>query len=191
MMSAESVDDQEFTHIRYKPRAKEEAWIREFLHQASFGMVGTAWGSQPFVTPTLFVYDEAAHVIYFHSAIKGRLRLNIETNPQVCFTLAEMGRLLPAKTAKEFDVEYSSVMVFGEVCVVEDPAQARKGLEMLMQRYAPHLQPGKDYRAITEDELKITTVYRLDIKYWSGKQKLEEGDPSPSGAYAFGRGSGG
>jgi nitroimidazol reductase NimA-like FMN-containing flavoprotein (pyridoxamine 5'-phosphate oxidase superfamily) len=68
------------------------------------------------------------------------MHLNIENNPQICLTLAEMDRLLPAKTAKEFDVEYSSVMAFGEAYVVEDPAEAQRGLDLIMQRYAPHLQ---------------------------------------------------
>jgi nitroimidazol reductase NimA-like FMN-containing flavoprotein (pyridoxamine 5'-phosphate oxidase superfamily) len=188
-MSTQNTEDQELTNIRYKPRARDDAWIRAFMQRASFGMLGTAWGSQPFVTPTLFVYDETAHAIYFHSAIKGRMRLNIDDNPQVCFTLAEMGRLLPAKSAKEFDMEYSSVMIFGEACVVEDPGEALRALDLLMQRYAPHLQPGRDYRAITGDELKITTVYRLDIKAWSGKENQAPQDHP--GAFIFGQGSGG
>jgi uncharacterized protein len=188
-MNAKSTGDQQLTNIRYKSRARHDAWIREFLQQASFGMVGTASGSQPFVTPTLFVYDESAHVIYFHSANKGRMLVNIEANPQVCFTLAEMGRLLPARTAKQFDVEYASVMVFGEAYVVKDADEARRGLDMLLQRYAPHLQSGEDYRAITEDELELTAVYRLDIKAWSGKQNLAEGDPPE--AFIFKQESGG
>jgi nitroimidazol reductase NimA-like FMN-containing flavoprotein (pyridoxamine 5'-phosphate oxidase superfamily) len=187
-MSADRTDEQELTHIRYKPRAMDETWISQFIQRASFGMLGTTWDSQPFVTPTLFVYDQPAHAIYFHSALKGRMRTNIEANPHVCFTLAEMGRLLPARTAKEFDVEYSSVMVFGEAYVVEDPIEARQALDLLMQRYAPHLQPGQDYRATTEDELKVTTVYRLEIKAWSGKQNLKE--DNPPGAFVFGQGSG-
>lgn len=187
-MSTDRIDDQELTRIRYKPREKNEAWIRQFMQQAPFGMLGTTSGSQPFVTPMLFVYDEAKHALYFHSAVKSRVRANIEANPHVCFTLAEMGRLLPAQTAKEFDVEYSSVMVFGEVFVVENPSEALRGLDLLMRRYAPHLQSGQDYTAITEDELRVTTVYRMDIKTWSGKQNLIENNPP--GAYVFRQGKG-
>lgn len=188
-MNVESIEDQELTQIRYKPRAKDDAWIREFIRRASFGMLGTVSGSQPFVTPTLFAYDEAAHAIYFHSALTGRMLANIEANSQVCFTLAEMGRLLPAATAKQFDVEYSSVMVFGEACVVKDPAEAQRGLDLIMRRYAPHLQPGRDYRAINTEELSVTAVYRLDIKAWSGKEN--SGAMDHPGAYVFGRGAGG
>jgi hypothetical protein len=188
-MNGMSVEDQELTQIRYKPRAKDDAWIRGFIQRASFGMLGTVSGTQPFVTPTLFAYDEAAHAIYFHSALIGRLRDNIEANPQVCFTLAEMGRLLPAAAAKKFDVEYSSVMIFGEAYLIADPAEAQRGLDLIMRRYAPHLQPGRDYHAINDEELKVTAVYRLDIKAWSGKENI--GALDHPGAYVFGQRAGG
>jgi nitroimidazol reductase NimA-like FMN-containing flavoprotein (pyridoxamine 5'-phosphate oxidase superfamily) len=136
----------------------------------------------------LFVYDQEANAIYFHSAAKGRLLANIKANPKVCFTAGEMGRLLPAETAKEFDVEYGSVMVFGEAYWVEDPFEAQSGLELLLARYAPHLETGQDYRAITQDELEVTAVYRMDIQAWSGKENRETADFP--GAFAFGESPG-
>ena len=82
-----------------------------------------------------------------------------------------MGRLLPAPEALEFSVEYAGVVTFGAGRVVEDQDEARTALQMLLDKYAPHLRPGVDYRATTDDELKRTAVYRIDIEAWSGKQK--------------------
>ena len=76
-----------------------------------------------------------------------------------------------APEALEFSVEYAGVVVFGKGRVVEDQDEARTALQMLLDRYAPHLRPGVDYRATTDDELKRTAVYRIDIEAWSGKQK--------------------
>ncbi len=42
---------------------------------------------------------------------------------------------------------------------------------MLLDKYAPHLTPGVDYRPTTDGELKRTAVYRIDVETWSGKQK--------------------
>ena len=42
---------------------------------------------------------------------------------------------------------------------------------MLLDKYAPHLKPWVDYRPTTDDELKRTAVYRIDVEAWSGKQK--------------------
>jgi hypothetical protein len=47
---------------------------------------------------------------------------------------------------------------------------------MLLDKYAPHLEAGRDYRPTTDDELKRTAVYRVDIESWSGKQKEVEAD---------------
>jgi hypothetical protein len=119
----------------------------------------------------LFAYDEAAHAIYLHGALEGRMRTNLQANPRVCFCVAEMGRLLPAGTAMEFGVEYASAVVFGKAFVVSDETEARRGLQMLLDRYFPDLEAGVDYREIIPEELAITAVYRIDIEAWSGKEE--------------------
>jgi nitroimidazol reductase NimA-like FMN-containing flavoprotein (pyridoxamine 5'-phosphate oxidase superfamily) len=82
-----------------------------------------------------------------------------------------MGRLLPADTALNFSVEYQSVVAFGSADLIEDPVEAERALQLILDKYFPHLQPGKDYRPITEGELSITAVYRMEVEEWSGKRK--------------------
>ncbi len=160
------------THIRRQDRAvDDEAWIMAFLQAAPVGVLATVNDGQPFINSNLFVYDAAAHAIYLHTARTGRTRANIEADDRVCFHVFEMGRLLPADTALEFSVEYGGVTVFGRGRVVDDPAEASHGLQLLLDKYFPHLRPGVDYRPITDDELARTTVYRIDIAAWSGKRK--------------------
>jgi len=159
----------------YQPRradraVTDESWLKAMLHKAPYGALGTEWQGQPFVKPTLFAYDEAANAIYFHGAAEGRTRLNIEANPRTCLCICELGRLLPADTAMEFGIEYASLMVFGETRLVSEPEEARHGLQLLLDKYFPHLKPGADYRPIVPEELNITLVYRLDVDQWSGKQ---------------------
>ena len=149
----------------------DDAWIKALLQRADFGALATVHDGQPFINTNLFVYDEAANVLYLHTARTGRTRTNIETNERVCFSVSEMGRLLPADTALEFSVEYAGVTVFGRAHVVQDPAEARRGLQLLLDKYFAHLKPGEDYRAITDEELARTAVYRVDIDAWSGKRK--------------------
>lgn len=156
---------------------EDEGWIRSFLHRAPVGVLATAQAGQPFINSNLFVYDEAAQAIYVHTASKGRTRFNVEAATAesgaaaVCFHVFEMGRLLPADTALEFSVEYGGVTVFGRGLVVEDDEEARHGLQLLLDKYFPHLRPGRDYRAIVDEELARTTVYRIDVEAWSGKRK--------------------
>ena len=92
---------------------------------------------------------------------------------RVCFCVAEMGRLLPADTAMEFGVEYASVVVFGTVTVCSDEGEVRYGLQLVLDRYFPHMKSGQDYREIIPEELNITAVYRIDIQAMSGKETYE------------------
>ncbi|MBS1251731.1 MAG: hypothetical protein MAG451_00764 [Anaerolineales bacterium] len=176
---------QPFNHVRRRDRAVEdEAWIRAMLHRAPFGTLATVYEEQPFVNSNLFVFDEVARVIYMHTARTGRTRTNVEQNDRVCFSVSEMGRLLPADTALGFSVEYAGVTVFGRASIVTDETEAKHGLQLLLDKYFPHLQPGKDYRPITPEELACTTVYRIDIEQWSGKQKEAEADFAGAFHYA-------
>ncbi len=173
------------TEMRRRDRAVEdEAWIRAFLHRAPVGALATVHEGQPFLNTNLFVYDEAAHCLYVHTARVGRTRANVERAAAVCFSVSEMGRLLPADEALEFSVEYAGVTVFGKASIVEEPDEARRALQLLLDKYAPHLHPGRDYRPTTDDELRRTSVFRIEIEAWTGKRK--EAAPDFPGAYFYG-----
>lgn len=167
--------------VRRRDRALEDDWIRSALRRAPWGFLATVSDGQPFLNSNLFVYDEDRHAIWMHTARLGRTRTNLDGDDRVCFAVATMGRMLPADEALEFSVEYAGVTVFGRGHVVEDPTEKELGLQLLLDRYAPHLRPGRDYRPIVPEELKRTAVYRIDIEAWSGKRKQE--DPDFPGAF--------
>ncbi|HSB65386.1 MAG TPA: pyridoxamine 5'-phosphate oxidase family protein [Anaerolineales bacterium] len=166
-----------------KDRAKDEEWIKVFLQKIPFGTLATEYEGQPSIKPTLFAYAEAEAAIYIHGALVGRMRTQLEANPRVSFCIAEMGRLLPADTAMEVGVEYASVVVFGKAELLSDADQARHGLQLLLDRYFPHLKSGEDYREIQKEELDITSVYKISIESWSGKE--EHARPDFPGAFNF------
>lgn len=170
--------------MRRRDRAMDDAWIREFLRRAPFGQLATASRGQPFINANLFVFDELRHAVYLHTAREGRTRRNLDRPAKVCFSVSEMGRLLPADTALEFSVEFAGVVVFGTGVVVTDLEESRRALQALLDKYAPQLRPGRDYRTITDAELERTSVFRVAIEEWSGKRKLVD-DTFP-GAYRYG-----
>ena len=175
-----------YNQVRRADRAvTDEVWIKEFLHSAAIGMLATVIDGQPFINSNLFVYDEQVNVIYTHTARLGRTRSNIEAGERVCFSISDMGRLLPAEEALEFSVEYSGVVIFGTATVVTNETEAEYGLQLLLDKYFPHLKPGEHYRAITPEELKRTSVYRINIEQWSGKKKKVD-DDFP-GAFFYGQ----
>jgi len=165
------------SQVRRRDRGKSDAWVRAYLEQAPYGFLATVGdGGQPFLNSNLFVYDADRHAIYLHTHRTGRTRDNLDTPDRVAFSVAGMGRLLPAPEALEFSVEYAGVVAFGTGRIVEDVTEAKAALQDILDKYAPHLKPDRDYRASTDDELARTTVYRVDIETWSGKQKEVEAD---------------
>jgi nitroimidazol reductase NimA-like FMN-containing flavoprotein (pyridoxamine 5'-phosphate oxidase superfamily) len=143
----------------------DEAWMRALLERTPVGVLGTTSGGQPFLNSNLFVYAPE------------------ERESRACFTAFEMGRVLPADRALEFSTEYGGVVLFGRISVVESEDEAQRALQMLMDKYAPHLRPGSDYEAATPADLKRTSVFKLAIEEWSGKRKQAPRDFA--GAYRF------
>ena len=169
--------------VKRKDRAMEdENWIKDFLHRAPFGALATVHDGQPFINTNIFAFDEDNKCIYIHTARAGRTQANVDAHQKVSFSISEMGRFLPASEALEFSVEYAGVLVFGNAKLV-DGEDATHGLKLIMAKYAPHLEYGKDYSGVTEADLKRTGVFKIDITAWSGKQKKVADDFT--GAYLY------
>ena len=162
----------------------EDAWIIDLLQRAPVATLATVYEGQPFINTNLFVYEQDKHVIYMHTARSGRTRNNVNEEERVCLSVFEMGRLLPDKIALEFSVEYSGVNIFGRASVI-DGEESQHALQLLCDKYFPHLQPDRDYRPANLLELKRTSVYRIAINSWSGKQK-KVADDFP-GAFFYGQ----
>ena len=170
--------------VRRRDRAVEdEAWIRAMLHRVPVGALATLHNGQPFINSNLFVYDEEEHCIYMHTARVGRTQANVERERAVCFSVSEMGRLLPAAEALQFSVEFAGVTVFGTATIIDEQEEASYALQRLLDKYAPHLRPGRDYRPIVPEELARTAVFRIAIEAWSGKKKQVE--PDFPGAFRY------
>jgi len=160
------------TTVRRDDRAvTDETWFKHFLKTASVGTLATIHDGQPFLNQNLFVYDDQTNALYIHTARKGRTRANIEQYQKVSFAIMEMGRLLPADEALEFSVEYAGVVIFGTSSIIEDDAEATRVLQLMLDKYAPHLSAGSDYRPPVPAELKRTSVFKVTIDDWSAKKK--------------------
>lgn len=157
-------------HQRLPKYKRDDDWIRAFLRTAQVGHIASSLNGQPFLTPSIFWFDEENRQIIFHSNVTGRTRSNLESSPKVCFEASEMGRLLPSNVALEFSLQYRSVVVFGTVRLITDPDEARRVLYGLIQKYFPKMQAGREFREITDKELKRTSVYAIQIEEWSGKE---------------------
>ncbi len=168
-------ENQSPTAFQRRPHLiKDDAWIRAFLKQAQVGHIATSVDDQSYLNPTTFWFDEENHQVVFHSNIAGRVRSNIESNPKVSMEASELGKLLPSNVALEFSLQFRSVILFGTARIITDPEEAKKLLYGLLSKYFPAMSAGKEYREITDKELRATSVYAIKIEEWSGKENWEE-----------------
>ena len=152
----------------------DDEWNAKFLNKIRVGHISTRDGNQPFINPTSFWYSKEDHEIYFHSNAVGRMRFNAENNPETCFECYRSGRLLPSNLALEVSFQYECVIAFGRIRVIKNIDEKRDVLNELLQKYFGEMRSGEDYRPITDNELKRTSVYGIKIESWSGIRNWEE-----------------
>lgn len=168
-------ENQSPTAFQRRPHLiRDDDWIRAFLKEVKVAHIATSSDGQAFVNPTTFWYDEADHQIVFHSNVAGRVRSNIELNPKVSLEASELGKFLPSNVALEFSLQFRSVVIFGEARLVDDPVEERRLLYGLIGKYFPSMSAGKEFREITDKELRATSIYVIEIESWSGKENWAE-----------------
>jgi len=171
--------------VRLAGRAvDDDEWIEAFVDRQPMGALGLVDEGSPYVVNQLFVYDDAVGAIYLHGAATGRTRRIVEAGDpaEASLAISEMGQLLPAEMPVDFDVEYASVVAFGDIHLVEGAERKRAALESLMEKFAPQLTAGADYEPIADASIDRTSVYRLDVEGWSGKRNEPDSFP---GAYDY------
>ena len=167
--------------LRRADRAAPDDRASSLLRSAPVGTLATVHDGQPFLNANLFAWEPepAPHgTIWMHTAHVGRTAANVDAGAPapVCFSVFTMGRLLPDSRALEFSVEYAGVVAFGTGLLVHDPEEAKHGLALIMEKYAPHLEPVTDYEPPTPADLARTSVFRISIERMSAKEKVAPTD---------------
>lgn len=156
----------------------DRATVHAILDQGFICHVGYVIDGSPVVTPTSY-WREADHV-YFHGSSASRMLRSLGTGGvRCCLTVTHTDGMVLARSAFHHSINYRSVMLFGTAERVDDEAPKRRALEAFVER----LYPGRwaTLRAMTTQELKGTTVMRLELdevsaKVRSGPPKDEEED---------------
>jgi uncharacterized protein len=176
------------TLVRRRDRAlTDDAWIDRYLSIAPIGHLAICWEGEPLLHSNIFWFDGDRR-IYFHTAAVGKLRSVVDAGDDArgCFSVTEIGRLLPADTPLNFSTEYASVQAYGTLRLERDADAKKAALEGLMAKYAPHLQPGVDYMPMPDGDVKQTSVFCLEIEERVGKHNVK---PDAYPAYDYPGGS--
>src|SRR5581483_11464178 len=124
------------TLVRRRDRSlSDDVWIDRYLSIAPAGHLAICWEGEPLLHSNIFWFDGGGR-IYFHTAAVGKLRAVVEASGPArgCFSVTELGRLLPADTPLNFSTEYASVQAYGTLRLETDPGAKQAALEGLMAK---------------------------------------------------------
>ena len=157
--------------MRRKDReVTERAEILRIVDQAKILHLGLFDGEYPYVVPLHYGYrydeKEDSLVFIMHGAKEGHKLDLIRRNPKVCIEL-ECGvePVSGGEIACRYGAVYMSVMGRGWAEIVEDSAEKREGLKLLMQ-----VQTGREF-AIDEKMAATVAVIKVTVPEFTAKAR--------------------
>ena len=107
--------------------------MESIIHKSQICRLGLADDGVPYIVPLCFGYRD--NTLYFHSAKEGRKIEILKRNPQVCFELDSDTQIHDGDTACGWGMNYRSVIGYGDASLLDDPADKRKALDIIMRQY--------------------------------------------------------
>ena len=152
------------TNPRRKDRTiKDPRKMEALLDRMAVGRLGLSTEDGPYVVPVNYVFAEGC--ICFHSGHEGKKMEALRANPRVCFLVDEPGPQVTWEQGCGVTQIYESVMCFGKAEFVEEIAERRRILEMLIGKYVP----GVNHVPILDRNVENTAVVRIHIEWMTGK----------------------
>ena len=148
--------------VRRQDRLLDYCCAEELLLKAEYGFLSLG-GESGYGVPISFALNGIS--LYFHSASQGEKLQRIKLNHQACFCVVGNSKLQPA----QFAVDYESVMVFGQLTLIESDEEKRTALGFIINKYSPDFkEKGREY---VERSFHKTVIFRLDIARITGKTR--------------------
>ena len=156
-----------FHEMRRKKQALSLEECAAILNLRTSGVLALAGDEDyPYAVPISYVYDGSK--LYFHCAKRGHKLDAIHQNPKASFCVVDKDQVVP----EEYTSYFRSVIVFGQMRVLEDEREKRTAIEALALRYAP--EDGADRRkAVIDREWAPLCMLELTIEHMTGKQAIE------------------
>jgi uncharacterized protein len=138
-----------------KPRDLSKDECSNILSAARYGRLGLTNGSQPYVVPMSYVYQNGR--IYLHSSGKGKKVECVTENPRVCFQIDLL--------EKE---RWSSVIATG-IARLSDSIEAK---EKMFDAFTNKGQGGHGGKKFSREELERMpmTIWEIEIEEMTGRE---------------------
>ncbi len=150
---------------RKEKEITERNEILGILDGTRFVTIAMADADGPYLATLTHVYDDQRNAIYFHCAKEGRKVEILRKDNRV------WGQALIDKGYAEGSCDhlYETAQFKGRVTFVQDSAEKRHALEMMIRKNEkdPDVVIKKQ---LTEDSIRRVNIGRIDIDYLSGKR---------------------
>jgi nitroimidazol reductase NimA-like FMN-containing flavoprotein (pyridoxamine 5'-phosphate oxidase superfamily) len=154
--------------MRRKERElKEISEIESIILKSDVCRIAIANDNTPYIVTMNFGYTGGVKpCLYFHCANKGRKLDMILSNNYVCFEMDTDHAIYKGEKGCSWGMNFSSVVGYGRIFIVDDPYEKINGLDHLMNHYG-----GSGVYSYDDKVLARTTVLRLEISTITGKRK--------------------
>lgn len=142
------------------------------LEEALVCHLGVVMGDHPVVLPVAFGVDphgpDDGGTLYLHGSVAaGALRS--APDQDICVTVTHVDGLVLARSAFHHSMNYRSAVVIGRARLVEDGAEVRHALDLIIDQVVPGRSA--TLRPHTRKELAATAVVALPLREASVKQR--------------------
>jgi hypothetical protein len=155
------------SRIRRNPKRAvyDRAAVHAILDSALLCHVAYAIEGQPYCTPT--IHWREGETLFWHGSSASRMLRAQGKGLPVCLTVTHLDGLVMARSAFNHSCNFRSAMVFGRARLIDDASEKRRALLAITDR----LYPGRnaELRAMTEQEIKATSVVAMEIEAASAK----------------------
>lgn len=156
-----------FREMRRKKQKLSEEMCAEILNRGTSGVLALEGDEgYPYAVPISYVYD--GEKLYFHSARSGHKLDAIRRNPKASFCLIDKDQIVP----EEYTTYFRSVIVFGEIRILENEEEKRDAIEKLAVKYAPD-DSEENRRQAIDREWKPLCMLEMRPEHISGKEAIE------------------
>jgi len=150
---------------RKEKEINEKEIINEILKNSRICRIAIFDKDYPYIVPMNYGYHN--HALYFHCATQGRKIDLLKQNNKVGFEIEQFHEVVKHKISCKWTTKFRSIIGHGEIVIITDDEQKRKGLDILMNQH------GKTNNAYSDHAVDKVVVLRMDIKSLTAKQSGE------------------
>ena len=143
--------------------------IRAFITAEQILRIAFIDDEEVYIVPVNYGYvcEERKSIFYFHGAREGR-KYNLSLNaPTVGFEIDGNYQPLTHEQACKFSASFQSLIGTGQVQIVTDEGEKKKGLNAIMAQVSE-----KSEWSYSEQAMEKVAVFRLEVKTMSCKGRL-------------------